>query len=218
MTYDTTIVYYTANHETPIFEKYITDALIDMAHDIPIISVSQKPMTIGKNICIGDVGITIHNAFRQLQIGVQAATTKFITIAESDYLYSPEYFKFIPPQEDIFYTPRPIYFLSLQHNRSRTYRLKPWGCDGAAIVGKEFLMKRLESILPDTPIWSPLSSDILAIFRRNEKRRIQFDTAIPTIMLKTNAAMSRKDTHSSVKLTTLPYWGDAEKLLKNISG
>ena len=216
MLYDVTIVYYTANHETPIFEKYLTSILMSMTNDIPIISVSQKPITIGKNICVGDVGISIHNAFRQLQIGVQEATSKFIIVAESDYLYSPEYFKYIPLQEDVFYTPQPIYFLSLQNNRSRTYRLKPWGCDGATIVGRDFLLKRLESIFLGKQVWDSLSKEILAIFRRNELKRINFDTIIPTVMLKTNAAMSRKDTHSSIKLTTLPYWGDAKELLKNI--
>ncbi len=93
---------------------------------IKIISVSRKPLytkqedcfgsqsitpdgfiwqygPFGLNICIGEQPICYTNCYRQLLIGLKAAKTKFCLACESDVLYPPEYFKFIPPVEDKVY-------------------------------------------------------------------------------------------------------------------
>lgn len=63
------IVYYTSNHEKPEFEQKIIDDLLSKRGDLPIISVTQKPMDLGTNICVGDVGLSYLNARRQMLIG-----------------------------------------------------------------------------------------------------------------------------------------------------
>ena len=86
MTQDITIVYYTSNTENPVFEEKIRQILLADSQGLPIISVSQRPITFGTNICVGEVGRSSYNQWRQLQIGVQAAKSKYIALAESDFL------------------------------------------------------------------------------------------------------------------------------------
>jgi hypothetical protein len=93
------IIYYTSNREKPEFEQRIIDDLLLKCGDIPIISVSQKPIHLGKNICVGDVGASNFNMFRQIQIAREATDAEFVISAEADCLYPPDYFTFTPPDE-----------------------------------------------------------------------------------------------------------------------
>src|SRR5438132_1087410 len=92
-----TILYYTSNREDPEFEARVKQNLLKVCGDLPIISISQKPIKLGKNICIKDVGTSGFNMFRQVEIGCKLAETPFVISAEADCLYPPDYFQFIPP-------------------------------------------------------------------------------------------------------------------------
>lgn len=92
MNNDITIIYYTANKISDHFFQNTKKQLLKAAGDIPIISVSQKPMDLGENICVGDIGQSYINVYRQALIGAKAAKTKYIAMAEDDILYSPEHF------------------------------------------------------------------------------------------------------------------------------
>ena len=63
---DKTIIYYTSNQEGSLFEEKIRENILKHKGNLPIISVSQKPMGFGKNICVGDVGHSYLNEFRQI--------------------------------------------------------------------------------------------------------------------------------------------------------
>jgi hypothetical protein len=208
---DRTIVYYTGHTERPEFEERIRVALLDAIGDLPLISVSQRPIDFGHNICVGEVGISIHNAWRQLQIGAEAATTPFICVAESDYLYPKEHFAFTPDKLDAFYMPTPLYMIYAQRAGTPVFRYKPTGCEGTLIVGREFLIQRIHEILDPYGTWSPLVAR-LHLFRRGQAQR--FPVAIPPVMFKTDRGMTLRDHHTSDHLTTLPGWGDAATLLR----
>ena len=77
----TTVIYYTSNREHRRFERKIIDSLVKQSDGLDIISVSQKPISLGKNICVGNVGQSVFNAWRQLQIGVREAKTEFEAVA-----------------------------------------------------------------------------------------------------------------------------------------
>ena len=94
-----TIIYYSAN--TELFEDKIIAHLKKQAGDIPIISVSRKPLDLGKNICIGEQPICYSNLWKQILLGLKEAKTEFCLSAESDCLYPPEYFTFIPPVNNL---------------------------------------------------------------------------------------------------------------------
>jgi len=100
---DTTIIYYTDNTLEKHFEEKVQDYLINASDGKKIISVSQKPMSFGDNICVGDIGRSHHSLFYQTLIGAEAAKTRYIALAEHDCLYTKEHFNWIPPSDNIFY-------------------------------------------------------------------------------------------------------------------
>src|SRR3990172_149397 len=97
-----TIIYYTSNREDPKMEQKVIDDMLAKSGNIPIISVSQKPMKLGANICIGDVGHSYLNCRKQMLMAAKLAKTEYIIAAESDILYPPEYFNFEPTGENVY--------------------------------------------------------------------------------------------------------------------
>ena len=209
---DLTVIYYTGHTERPEFEERIKANLLKTIDNLPLISVSQKPIDFGKNICVGNVGVSVHNAWRQLLIGAEAATTKFVCTAESDYLYPKEYFDFVPEDENSFYMPDPFYVLSSQHGKDHAFRLKPQGCEGALIMGREFLIKRIHEMLDPYGIWRDSLDYRIHLFRKGQAKRFKIN--IPVIMFKTDKGMTQRDAHSWERELNLPYWGGAAELLR----
>jgi hypothetical protein len=60
-------------------------------------------MTLGENICMGDIGFSWLNLYKQLLRGVEAARTRFVATAEHDVLYTAEHYDREPPRDDTFY-------------------------------------------------------------------------------------------------------------------
>lgn len=100
---NTTIIYYTDNTLEPSFEKRIQDELVKAAEGKRIISVSQKPIDFGDNICVGDIGRSHHSLFYQTLVGAKACNTKYMALAEHDCMYTAEHFNWIPLTDDVFY-------------------------------------------------------------------------------------------------------------------
>lgn len=101
--FDLSIIYYTANFAHQAFvERTQAQLLRAIDQDYPIISVSQKPMDFGKNICLGDIGRSHLNIYRQILRGAKEATTKYVAMAEDDILYSYEHFHTQLPQDGKF--------------------------------------------------------------------------------------------------------------------
>lgn len=90
---DMTVVYYTANTISGHFARNTQKQLLEAIGDLPLISVSKKPMDLGRNICVGDTPRSHFNIYRQALTGAKAAKTKFIAMAEDDVLYSANHFR-----------------------------------------------------------------------------------------------------------------------------
>lgn len=106
-----TIIYLTENRLEESIALKCREQLKKAAGNNPIISVSQKPIDLGKNICVGDIGRSWLNLYKQQLVGLKAATTKYIAIAEHDVLYTEEHFNFQPPRDDVFYYNHNCWFL-----------------------------------------------------------------------------------------------------------
>jgi hypothetical protein len=213
---DVTCVYYTSNREKENFEQKIRANLLEKLGDIPLVSVSQKPIAnFGKNICIGDAGVSEFNLYRQLQIGCQNATTKFVCTAEADCLYpSTGYFDFKPEDETTAYFYSNLYILW----KGKDF-FKPKGYSLCALFGnREYLLSRLEKSLPAYTIlpWTLEPKKILAgMFPGYEKRKGAWT------LFKNDAAVINIKTGDGTRWTTgtygepikeLPYWGSATEL------
>jgi len=83
----------------------------------PIVSVSHKPIDLGKNICVGEHKRSWLMLYRQLLLGCKTAETKYIGIAEHDCFYSDEHLGFIPPTDDKFYYNENIWLVCYDHEK-----------------------------------------------------------------------------------------------------
>jgi hypothetical protein len=102
---DLTIVYYTSNWldtHNPYFLENTKKQLLKAIGDLPLISVSQKPIALGQNLCVGEIGRSHLNLYRQILTGTRAAKTKYVAMAEDDILYSYEHFHTYVPEKDRF--------------------------------------------------------------------------------------------------------------------
>jgi len=99
---DLTILLKTANQLNENTAQKIRDYLLEVTENkYPIISVSQKPINFGKNICVGEIGVSKHNSYKQILIGVREVKTKYVACIDDDALYTPEYFLY-RPSDDVF--------------------------------------------------------------------------------------------------------------------
>lgn len=209
------IIYYSSNKELPEFEKKIQENLLKVCGNLPIISVTQKPIKLGKNICVGDVGASGFNCFRQIQIACEEAKTKFVISAEADCLYPPDYFgQFIPPKEYTCYRNSNLYVMG-DHRDYFFYKKE--GATHAQIVGREFYLKRLKELFKNAPLWSMEEKNFPK--ERWKKEDIfdkieYFRTENPVIQIKTHRGL-RYYTHSDrTPIYDLPYWGNGKLLRK----
>lgn len=99
----TTIIYLTDNSLDESIAEKCREVLVREAGDYPIISVSQKPIELGTNICVGEIGRSWLSLYKQQLEGLHAATTDFVAIAEHDCMYTNEHFSWVPPRGDTFY-------------------------------------------------------------------------------------------------------------------
>ena len=220
---DLTVIYYTSNREKPRFEKRITRSLRHSSRPLPIISVSQKPIDFGENICVGDVGRSAQNAWRQYLIGCEAAKTKFVCPAESDFLYPKEYFKFVPPRDDTIYYGGPLYILYAARNKSHWY-LRMRISEAISMASREYMIHVLKDQLSGKPKWRPfLELKIDDAKRKGEKlpdlftgfNIKRFNMKLPAVTFKTDENMHRQSTHvRGGETRELPYWGDSLNLIR----
>ncbi|MCR4324230.1 MAG: hypothetical protein NUV69_00905 [Candidatus Curtissbacteria bacterium] len=213
-----TIIYYTSNHEDPAFEQKIIDCLLENCGDVPIVSVSQKPMKLGKNICVGEVGQSYVNEWRQIIIGAKTATTKYLIMAESDFLYSPEYFQFEPKGENIYRCDN-IWIMWLDNDKKyKRYNFhRKHYSEGAQIVRRKYFIDLLEKYLEQFPTWynksyKELKSHISPYY--NEPYTF-FHGENPCISIKTKNGITfitgiKRGAENISK--NLPYWGNVKDL------
>jgi len=203
---DVTVIYYTSNREEESFEAKIKDKLLRTIGGIPLISVSQKPINFGLNICVGDVGISDHNIYRQLQIGCLKATTKFVCTAEADCLYPPTgYFDYNPPDENAAYHFTNVWIL---YKGSNIFKKKAFSLC-ALYSNREYLLSRLERVLGKLPQWSIKKPHPL--FHKYQGWT-PFKNNLPVINIKTRNGMRWFTGTEGIKTKELPHWGLATKL------
>lgn len=94
-----TVIYYTSGMLPRAASAAIRAVLSASCDGLPIISVSQKPLDFGHNICIGDIGASTRNLYHQVLMGAKAAFTDHIALCEDDCLYPPSHFTDARPSD-----------------------------------------------------------------------------------------------------------------------
>jgi hypothetical protein len=187
---------------------------------LSLISVSQKPIDFGHNICVGDVGICGHNTWRQFQLGVLESKTRYVCPAEADYLHPTEYFNFHPPSDNSFYIAQPLYVLFAQKGRSQVFAPKPEGSEAAMVVNRDFILKMLSKMFDKRTynkeaFWVEKDTrhNLPYLFRQGKCE--YFNMKAPLVTFKTDENMHRKTrTVYGERTMELPYWGSASQLIR----
>lgn len=231
---DLTIIYYTSNHldtANPRFLAHTRNQLANVAENYPIISVSQKPITAfsdqaHQNICVGDIGRSHLNIYRQLLIGAKKAKTPYVASAEDDILYSHSHFRtHRPPPHRFAYDLNRWGMNSWVNPPVFGYRARP--VVNQLIAPTELLIEAMEERfakfkdVPDDQVPISFWGDP----GRYEKqlgvtvRELEcFAAPEPSLVYSHQAAYGflnhgRRKSVGEFPRTTLPLWGSAEAMM-----
>lgn len=197
------IIYISSNRENPEFERRLREDLLSKT-DLPITSVTQKPIDFGENICIGDVGASGFNFCRQVQIALENIDEDIVISAESDCLYSPDYFHFRPERLDVPYRNTNIYV----QKYGEDFVCKKSMSTFSQVVGRDFYLDRLNELLEGQPQWSTeLKNFPKEIKKPLFKEFAYFRTEFACLSFKTGRGMRRHSNSDGVPVYELPYWG-----------
>lgn len=227
---DLTILFYTANHVSDYFMGNVTKQLLKAAGDTQIISISQKPMALGTNICLGDIGRSKYNIYKQILIGAKAATTKYVATAEDDVLYPREHFEYRPTNDDVFaydmskwsvFTwSKPQRFSYREGRRTMT----------SLVVARDALVKTLEERYNKYPDPEKIDSNLYNLYW-GEPGRFEdhlgitklktesYKAAVPSIIFSTPKALGfeglgTRKAHGGLVQYEVAPWGKAEDIAK----
>jgi len=217
------VIYYTPNYKDETFAEKIRQALLKTIGNTPLISVSQKPLNFGKNICVGDIGRSPRNVYKQMLIGCKEATTDYVGMAEDDTLYHPAHF-------DSLFFPR---LDTLAFNLGR-WSVAPWltppvysevrtPCNSNMIAPRKLLIELLEKRFATYP-------DIKDGKRWNEpgkyderfgigKYKVKGFVTMPTVSFTHYESLGfdflkKRKRIYPVRAYDIPYWGKVSDLLK----
>lgn len=95
---DATVLYYSASRLPERFAQAVLESLAWHVGDCPVITVTQRPLDYHDwpNLCVGDLGVSVQNVYRQILIGAEAARTEYVVCCEDDTLYPREHFAYRP--------------------------------------------------------------------------------------------------------------------------
>ncbi|RQV98623.1 hypothetical protein EH220_02950 [bacterium] len=220
---DLTIIYVTANTVPESWQEFQLHHLLEAAGDMPIISISRKPMDLGSNI-VESRPRSYYNIYMSLLDGALAATTPYVAMAEDDTLYTHTHFvEFRPPENFVAY------------DRSRwslfVWEKEPFFClrqrisNCSLIAPRELVIEALEERkakypqgIPDThcgEIGRRDLEDRLHMKRRNCCEWWSFGPIVqlnhPTGSDETQRAQWKK--HGQIRAYDIPYWGKASEIV-----
>jgi hypothetical protein len=218
--HDLTLVYYTANRLNQALAEKIRGLLLKSSETTPIISVSQRPIDFGQNICVGELGFSPYFVYRQILEGARVACTRYVGCCEDDTLYPREHWLTLPPTDDAFYYNHQRWWLEsdghfrLRHNRAGML---------ACVVSRDLLIDTLEKRFEKYPE-PPPGRQAWRVF--GEPGRVEKHLRLPPVKRKayrTRHAIvtlnhhgslggKRKQYPSDEYLDELPIWGSARKL------
>jgi len=215
---EVSIFFCSSNREKPEFENKIKENILKNCGDIPIISVTQKPIDFGRNICVGDdIGVSGFNFFRQTQIALEEAKTRFVISVEADCLYPPEYFEFIPSRDDKCYRLENLFVLRIKRD---CFHKKLTGATHAQIVNREFYLNRLNELFKGEEKWDPDQKNFPKekfnkhredIFTKDEIE--YFTLPSPVLQVKSRDSMRFYTAcHEDKTYNSLPHWGTVKQM------
>ena len=234
---DLTVIYYTANFINEEFAEKTRDQLIDAMAlasvdpfnakagiQIELISVSQKPMEFGENICVGDIGRSHINIYKQALRGAKAAETKYIALAEDDVLYSGEHFTYRPVKTPFAYNVHKWSIFTWSDPPVFSYKNRK--VINSLIADREAFIEAIEERLekyPDNEMVGKISWGEPGRHEAALKLKVWdseiFHSKVPNIVFSHPDAvgyghLGKKKARGFPRLEELPYWGKASRIVE----
>jgi hypothetical protein len=197
--------------------------------DFPILAVSQKPMDWGGNFtnyCVGNIGRSHLNIYRQIMIGCQQAKTKWVAMAEDDILYSWEHFhNYAPDEEKFAYDMNKWSIFTWNDPPLFSFRMKRKVVN-ALIAKREMLKDAMEERFAKFPDESKINLSVWGDPGRYEeylhvtiRETEEFYSECPNIVFSHPLAYGyesrgKRKKMGDLKAIELPYWGKASDILK----
>ncbi len=234
---DLTVIYYTSNWldtHNPYFLENTRKQLLKAIGDLPMIIVSQKPTLFGENsrdVCLGDIGRSHLNIYRQILWGARVAKTKYVAMAEDDILYSYEHFHTYFPEKDVFAYDMSKWSL-FTWTKPPLFSLIPRKVVNSLIAKRDMLIesleerfKRFDKLIGEgqkeediIPHWGDPGryENLLGVTIRGSE---EFNSTVPNIVFSHEEAfgyLSRgtRKKLGTIRATEIPYWGRAEEIVK----
>lgn len=225
-----TIIYYTANFISEKFLSFTQKQLLKALGDLPLISISQKPMHFGRNICIGAIGRSHLNIYRQALRGAKEAKTNYIALAEDDVLYAPGSFTSHTPTPGVFAYNQNVWCLYTWVSPA-VFSFKDRINLHSLICERELFIAAMEERFAKWPIeakikighWAePGKYEGKGHLEVTERLIEKFWSPIPSIAFSHQTALSfaglgTRKKLGHLKALEIPYWGRAENILKEYS-
>ena len=134
------IVYYTDNRIEHSLAEAVRKHLKKVAGPIPIISVSQKPLNFGKNICVGIKERSYKSMYEQMLVGVEAAPDdSIIYLCEHDVFYHYSHFVKTPKDGCVYINQNKVYWKDGYATFCPSPPQKAWSM---AVGKKDYLVKK----------------------------------------------------------------------------
>jgi hypothetical protein len=217
---DITIIYLTASLIPEKFAEYQRSLL--KSYNLPIISVSRKPLDFGLNL-IDTEPKRISNIYFQMLRAAKLATTEFVAVAEDDVLYPEEHFT-LRTDKDTFTYNQNRYVLFTWG--VPTYSWKPRRSNATLIAPRELLIESLEERFAKWPDGTPdnRTGELgRGMIERNlgitERKSADVYTTVSVVQL--NHAMSsekyqvnQRKRMGYLRAYSIPVWGEAKDVVK----
>lgn len=193
-----TVLYFTSNRERPEFEAKVRALILDHKGDLPLISVSQKPISFGHNVCVGDLGPSPENLLSQLVVGATMADTKFLALVESDGAYPPSYFTFQPTDEGTIYYPDQSW-ITWNHKYMKMFWPKKRR-DISGIMSRDHLLRLARYLVVRPEVYD--NRPVAAMSRQEI-----FPVEYPVVSMVTQESMHQNHGVFGGGVRELPGWG-----------
>jgi len=139
-----TVLYYSCNKIPDLLTQKVKDQIKYASNGLPIISITQKPINdMGTNICVGDIGQSLQNVYRQALEGAKLAKTEYVVCCEDDTLYVPGQFTYVPTRAPFAYNLNRWNLHADRENHVYSYRRRP--VFGMCVALKDALIECLEN-------------------------------------------------------------------------
>ncbi len=221
---DITIIMLTANKVPEAWAKFHKEKLLESAGNIPIITLSAKPLDWGINV-IQTEPYGISNVYWQLLKGARMAKTEFIAVAEDDTLYPKAHFEYRPPADTFCYNQNKFGLFTWG---TPTYYWKDRIKNSTLVALRKLTIEALEERFAKYPQGTPAPPYFTGELGRSNiennlgvtlRKSAWFSTEISVVNIDhefgiDHLGRTHRKAMGILRSYDIPYWGRAEDLIK----